>query len=149
MQVVTIVANRRGTDEWGVMNGMTYRQIEHVAGALVADKMFVAKVLLHGLGKGVKGDAQDGEQTDGRGSQDLPVASKASLPEWYTPLKSRPGVPKISAGVIDLRDGGDVGDIFSMQARAAKGTAPEERHSGKLKDPRVRDRVVRRDDEDR
>jgi hypothetical protein len=149
MQVVTIVANQRGTDEWGVMNGMTYRQIEHVAGALVADKMFVARVLLQGLGKATKPKDRQGEdRADGRGSQGF-TFDGSKLPDWYKPMKSRPGIPKISAGVVDLRDGGEVGDIFAMQARAAKGTVSEDRHSPKMREPRSRQRVTRRDDEDR
>lgn len=125
MELVTVLAAQLGTDARTLLNARTARQVEHMATAYIKDKMFVVHVLLRGFGGGVAGSPGDAgpEKT---GPDKAPAARPAAkLPGWVKPMKPRPGVRKVTAAVIDLRDEGSaaaasVEEIWRSQVQAVR-----------------------------
>lgn len=77
---MTLVANARGKDEMRIANDYTYRQLFHIVGVILKDRLFVVSSVLGAFGAGKpKGPAKG--TTSSR--------KKGRLPDWYRPLNPR------------------------------------------------------------
>ena len=93
MDVVTIVANKRGTTEFRIVNDYTYGEFEHIAGALVKEKMFVVSSIFSAFSKDDENDEKKKSIKSG-GKKTTERKGPRKVSKWLE-SKLRPGVERI------------------------------------------------------
>lgn len=100
MDAITTIANMRGTSEERVANDMTYRQLHHIAGVFVRDRMFVVTSLVQVFG----GMAKRSSEKHAAEKQQAQNPKGGKLPAWFRPRGKVAAVVSTDGPLEHLRD---------------------------------------------
>lgn len=94
MEIISTISTARGLDEEELVNRYTYRQLLHIGGTLLKERMLVLTAL--------SGAFKSGKKTDKR----FPPAprTKKELPKWFVPKASNYRVVDLDGPLDELRN---------------------------------------------